>query len=443
MPRSLVVLHGLVVTMNPSRDVIEDGGIYIEGDRIVKVGTARGIKESFSFDDEIDATGKVVIPGLIDSHRHLYGILTRGMPIKEAPKSFIGFLEDFWWPLVEDRLDKEMIRAGALASGLEALKNGTTCVADILEAPNAIPGALDVEAEALEKLGLRAILSFEATQRVSDDNAWLGVKENEQFVRRRNPQKGLIRGMMCIHTTFTCEPDFLKEVRRIATEVGSGIHLHLEEGAYETMHALVKYRKLPIQLYEEIGFLGPDILAAQCVHTRPEEVEIMRRRDVKVSHEPLSNCEVGGGIARVPEMLEAGLTVGLGTDGYVTDEFEVMRAAFLIHKGRLQDPTVMPADVVFEMATVNNARAIGMEREIGSIEPGKKADIVVLDYRPPTPLTPENVLAHLVTFADGSRVRDVIVDGRVIVRDGSVLTVDEEEVREKAREQAMRLWEGL
>lgn len=433
---SLAVLHGLLVT--GTGRVVPDCGIYVEDGVIRFVGTAREVVEGFKYDEELDASNCVVIPGLIDSHRHLYGILTRGMPVEEAPKSFIGFLEDFWWPFVEDRLDREMIEAGAAASAVEALKTGTTTLVDILEAPYAIPGALEAEARALERLGVRAVLSFEATERVSPDNGEAGLRENEEFCRSHG--EGLITGRMCIHTTFTCSPEFLREARRRATELGVGIHMHLEEGAYETMHSLVKYRKLPVRLYEEIGFLGPDVLAAQCVHTRPEEVEIMVKRGVKVSHEPLSNCEVGGGIARVPEMIEAGLTVGLGTDGYVTDMFEVMRAAFLMHKGRLMDPTVMPADLVFRMATIDNARAVGMDRLIGSVEPGKRADLVVLDYRPPTPLTPENVLAHLVTFCSGSRVRDVVVDGRIVVRGGELLTADEAEIRERAREEARRLW---
>ena len=438
--RSLAILHGLVVTMDKERRVIEDGGVYIEGNRIVDVSTALEIKRSYHFDEEIDAKGKVVIPGLIDSHRHLYGILTRGMPIRKLPTSFISFLEDFWWPYVENQLDKEMIRAAAMASGVEALKNGTTCVVDILEAPNAIPGALEVEAEALEKLGLRAILSFEATERVSEENGELGLKENEYFIRSKK-EDPLIRGMMCIHTTFTCSPEFLSEARRIADRLNSGIHIHLEEGKYETMYCLVNYRKLPVQLYEGIGFLKSDVLAAQCVHLSLEEMEIMKRKGVKVSHEPLSNCEVGGGIAPIPDLFEKGITVGLGTDGFVIDEFEVMRAAFLIHKGYRRDPTVMPPDKVFEMATVKNAEAIGMGDRIGSIEPGKEADIVILKSKTYTRLSRDNVIAQLVGFGTGSWVDKVLVGGRTVVSDGKVIVVEEEEVMRRAKEESIRLWE--
>jgi len=440
--RSIALLHGLIVTMDRDRRIIEDGGVLIEGDTITAVGKAEEVESSYSFDLKLDVKGKIVLPGLIDSHRHLYGILTRGMPVRKVPSSFISFLEDLWWPFVENRLDKDMIYAAALASGLEAIKNGTTCIADILEAPFAIPGALEVEARAMEELGLRAILSFEATERVSEENGELGVKENLDFIRSRRGD-ALIRGMFCVHTTFTCSPELLKEVRELANREGAGIHMHLEEGAYETMYCLVKYRKLPVQFYDEIGFLGPDVLAAQCVHTRPEERRIMAERGVKVSHEPLSNCEVGGGIAPVPEMIEEGLVVGLGTDGYIVDEFEVMRAAFLIHKGRLRDPRVMPAEKVLEMATIDNARALGMDHLIGSIEPGKKADILILDYKPPTSVGKSNVVSHIVTYVRGSDVDTVIINGRIVVMEGRVLTVNEEEVLIRAREEALRLWEAI
>jgi len=257
---SITVLNGLIVTMDGERRIIEDGAVHIEGDKIVAVGSTREVKESFKIDVEINAKGCVVLPGLIDSHRHLYGILTRGMPVKVELKSFISFLEDFWWPQVENKLDKEMIAAGALASSLEAVKTGTTCLLDVLEAPFAIPGALEVEARELEKLGVRAILSFEATERVSVENGEAGLRENAGFAESH--RKGLIRGMMCVHTTFTCSPEFLREARALADKIGCGITLHLEEGAFESMYCLVKYRKLPVELYDEIGFLKPDVLTA-------------------------------------------------------------------------------------------------------------------------------------------------------------------------------------
>lgn len=439
------VMHELAVKnaslLIASKDTfLKNASIAIDGGKITFLGKSSDLKEKG--DVEIDASGKIVMPGLINSHCHMYGILSHGMPIENAPSSFIGFLEDFWWPFVEDRLTKELIYAASKMSCIEMVKTGTTCVADILEAPNAIPGALAVEEKAVREVGIRATLSFEASERKSIENSELGIKENLEFVRAHRSDD-LVRGMFCVHTSFTCSKEMLVKVRGLASKFGGGIHLHLEEGAYETMHSLVHRRKLPVEFYEEIGFLGPDVLLSQCVHTSPKEIEILKKHDAKLSHMPLSNCEVGGGIAPVPSFLNAGLNVGLGTDGYVNDMFEVMRAAFLIHKGNLRDASVMPADVVFDMATRKNARSIGLEKLVGELAVNKKADIVILDNAFSTPIDKKNALPQIVTFGDGSIVNSVIIDGKLVMKDRKVLTVNEEDCREECRAAAEEFWRGI
>lgn len=437
---SLAIVGGLLVSMDDNVGIIENSYIYIEDGLIVEVGKSSE-ECSRKADYVIDAKGKVVIPGLIDSHRHLYGIITRGMPVKVKLKSFIEFLEEFWWPNVEDKLQIDMIRAAAAASGLEAVKNGTTCVVDILEAPYSINGSLDAEADELRKIGLRGKLSIEASERVSTENGYQAHEENLKFVRKMR-EDPLIRGMFCIHTTFTCSESFLKEVRETATREHEMIHLHLEEGKYETLYSIVNRRMLPVEFYEKIGFLGPDVLAAQCVNLTAKEIEILAKYDVKTSHEPISNCEVGGGVAPVPEMINSGLTVGLGTDGYITDMFEVMRFAFHIHKGYRRDPSIMPAETILKMATIWNAKAIGMEKQIGSIREGKKADITVLNLKTPTKISKDNVINLIVLWGRGDNVTHVVVDGKVIVENGNVKTVDEEKIINRLRAAAEKLWEN-
>jgi cytosine/adenosine deaminase-related metal-dependent hydrolase len=439
-------MHDLVIKnaslLIANKDMVQRNAfIAVDEGKITFLGKAPDFKEKG--DIEIDASGKIVMPGLINSHCHMYGVLSHGMPIENAPSSFIGFIEDFWWPFVEDRLTKELIYAASKMSCVEMIKTGTTCVADILEAPNAIPGALAVEEKVTREIGIRSTLSFEASERKSIENSELGIKENLEFVKAHKSQEDLVRGMFCVHTSFTCSKEMLLKVRKLANEFGGGIHLHLEEGAYETMHSIVHRRKLPVEFYDEIGFLGPDVLVSQCVHTTPREIEILKRHDAKISHMPLSNCEVGGGIAPVTSFLNAGLNVGLGTDGYINDMFEVMRAAFLIHKGNLQDASVMPADVVFDMATRKNARSIGLERLVGELAVNKKADIIILDNAFPTPVNEKNALAQIVTFGDGSMVNSVIIDGKLVMKDRKILTVDEEDCREKCKSAAEELWRGI
>lgn len=396
-----------------------------------------------SSDIVVDATGKVALPGLVCAHNHMYGVLSHGMPIKGAPSNFKDFLYNFWWPFVEDKLDKQQIETATRLACVEMAKTGTTCFADILEAPNSIPGALDIEASVVKETGLRGVLSFEASERVNPGNAEASVKENLEFIKKWNQRSETIRGKFCTHTLFTCSLEFLRHVRELANQYEAGIHIHLEEGAYESSFCKEKYGQLPVSVYDRIGYLAPDVLASQCVHTQPEEFSILQQRGVKLAHMPLSNCEVGGGIAPVKQFLDTGLTVGLGTDGYVTDMFEVMRAAFLIHKGFLQDASVMPAETVLEMATIKGAEALGLADQIGSLEAGKKADIILLNPQLPTPVTRDNVVAQLVTFGTGSFVQHVFVDGNQIVRDGEVLTADEEEAKLRCRHAAESLWGQL
>lgn len=441
--KSLLIKGKHILTMDGHYGTIEQGAVFIEQKKIIDVGPAKRIESSYSADEIIDAGECVVMPGLISSHNHMYGILSRGMPVKETPKTFIRFLKEFWWPRIENVLSKEQIQAAAMMSSIEMLESGTTCCADILEAPNTAGEILNVEAEATEKAGLRSVLSFEATQRISEENGWKGITENLNFIKTRNGIKdSLTKGMFCTHTTFTCNTEYLKKVRDIADRYHSGIHIHLEEGSYESQYCLKKYRKLPVELYESIGFLGSDVLASQCVHTVPKETKILLKNNVKIAHMPLSNCEVGAGIAPVPSFLQKGLTVGLGTDGYIQDMFDVMRAAFLIHKGNLQDASVMPAEIVIRMATIDAAKAIFMEESLGSITPGKKADIIIVNLNSPTPVTVENLATQLVVFGDGSIVEDVIVDGEKKVRKGKMLTVNEDRARIECREAADSLWKG-
>ncbi len=436
---TMLIKASYVVTMDDEGRVIRNGEILVEGNEIVAVGKSGEISRSHGAEERINAEGKIVIPGLIDSHRHLYGILTRGMPVNVKPHNFISFLEDFWWPYVENLLSKDEIYAGAKASALEALKTGTTTVADILEAPYALPGALDVEAKALREVGLRGYLSFEVTERAGDKIRDLGMSENVEFVKKTRGKYDLVKGTLAIHTTFTCSPECILKAKELSEKLGAKIQLHLEEGEYEKMYAIVNYRKLPVELYEELGFLSPRVIAAQCVTTEPKELGILSKYGVNIVHVPLSNCEVGGGIAPIPEALDKGLNIGLGTDGYVTNMFDVMRFAFLVHKGRLRNPQVMPANSVFRMATSNAGNIL--EAKIGSIKPGYLADLVILDFAAPTQLTVGNIIDMLVLFGYLTKVDKVLVNGELVIDGGRSTKVDEEKVREESIKASLRLWE--
>ncbi|MEW6308592.1 MAG: amidohydrolase [Bacillota bacterium] len=426
----------------PGGEVKENWGVRVEGNRITAVGPNYEISGLTKPGDEIiNARRSFIAPGFTNSHVHMYGYLAHGIPVPTVPGGFASFLEDFWWPLVEDRLDHRGIQAATALACLEMLKSGVTSFCDILEAPAAIPGGLRAQAEVVERTGLRGLLSFEATERVGEENGRLGLEENATFARAQAAKDSLVKGILSVHTTFTCSVPFLKRARAIASELGCGLHMHLSESSFEPKVCLERHGTTPVELYDSIGFLGPDVLASQCVQVSPKEIGILVERGVRVSHMPLSNCEVGGGVAPIPDLLKAGATCGLGTDGYINNFFELMRGAFLIHKAHRQDPTVMPARVVWDMATRGGAAAMGLDA--GELKPGKLADLIVVDSYLPTPVAQHNAFDQFVLYRNPGDVQHVMIDGKFAVRDGKVLTLDEDEVIAQARKAARRLWKGI
>jgi cytosine/adenosine deaminase-related metal-dependent hydrolase len=321
------------------------------------------------------------------------------------------------------------------------VRSGVTTFYDCLEAPQALPGALEIEAQVVGRWGLRGVLSFEATQRVSLENGELGLQENARFIDACRADGGLVSGMMCFHTTFTCSADFIRRAFALSAERGSRVHMHLSEGTYEPEYCLAHFGVRPVVYYDQLGVLGPHVLASQCVQVDHDEIDLLARRGVHVSHQPISNCEVGGGFAPVPEMLDAGLNLALGTDGYVNNAFEVMRCAALMPKARLLDPGTMPAASVWTMATQNGARALGFE-DVGTLAPGQSADLLLIRADLPTLLTPHSVGDQLLLWRNPCDLRAVICAGRWLLRDGELVGVDEDALRAHVREAAARLWQA-
>ena len=417
-------------------------GVRVIGERIEAVAPHDELLEKYADDERWDVEGQVLAPGFVDAHTHLYGILAHGIPLAKAPAGFMPFLEDFWWPLVENNLDKEMISAATDFNCLEMIRSGITSFYDCEEAPNALPGILESQAKIVGRWGLRGILSFEATQRISRENGLLGLEENLDFIKSAGVRHGLVGGMMCFHTTFTCDAPFIQSAYAMAESAGSLVHSHCSEGTYEPQYSLDHFGKRPIHYYDELGVLGECSLLSQCVQIDQSEIELLAKRKARMAHMPLSNCEVGGGIAPVPDLIDAGVTVGLGTDGYITDFFEVMRGAFLIHKANQQDPRVMPGSVVWHLATEGGAQAIGLEK-VGQLVPGWQADLQIFNWSKPNPLEAHNLFDQTLLYCHQSDVTGVVVAGRTLMRDGIVIYSDVEDLHKKAQLACRKLWEQV
>jgi len=427
----------------PGATPISDGAVRVVGHEIAEVGSRAALLAANPGDEHVAGAGCVLAPGFVNAHVHLYGVLAHGIPVRNAPTDFWSFLDDFWWPLVENALDQPMIVAATEHVVGELLRSGTTTFYDVLEAPNSLPGILPAQGEVVQRLGARGVLSFEATERMGAENGRQGLKENLDLIAAHpgtDPGE-LVSGLMCIHTTFTCSPAFIETAHGMARENGALLHAHVNEGTHEAERCVETHGMRTMELYDSLGVAGPGFLASQCVQLSDRERDLIAQRGVLVTHMPLSNCEVGGGIAPIPELADAGVTVGLGSDGYLNDMFDVMRGAFLIHKARRCDPQVMPAARVFAMATAGGAATLGMSERVGTLAPGLRADLQLISLETlPTAPTEHNLYDQLVLWRRGSDVQRVMVNGAWVVADRTLLTGDSERARARAAEEAARLW---
>jgi 5-methylthioadenosine/S-adenosylhomocysteine deaminase len=419
----ILIKDGYVITMDPRRRIFERGSVEIDGGKISAVG--KDIKAKA--EEVIDARGKAVLPGLINAHTHLSMTLLRGvaddMPLME-------WLEKKIWP-IEQNLTADDCYAGALLGCLEMIKSGTTCFADQYF-------YMEDVARAVEEAGLRGVLSRGIIELDDPEKREMTIREGERLVKNcHGMANGRILTMFGPHSAYTCSPECLMQVKELAKKYRVGIHTHISEAQDEVDKIFKRYGKRPVEHLDSIGFLGPEVLAAHCVWLTAREIEIFHRRGVKPVHNPVSNMKTASGVAPVPEMLGAGIPVALGTDGAASnnslDMFREMKFAALLNKVHKLDPTVVPAQAVLEMATINGAIALGLQGEIGSLEVGKKADVVLVDMKKPHLAPLHNVISHLVYSAVGSDVDTVIVDGEVLMREGRVLTLDEDEILERAQ----------
>ncbi|MDR3144743.1 MAG: amidohydrolase family protein [Treponema sp.] len=423
--------------------VIPDGAIVTGGDRILFAGPRAAGEARFPGVPRTDYGPAVISPGFVNAHMHLYGVLAHGLKAPAPIRSFEGFLGDYWWPLVENQLDPPMLAAAAECSGLELIDSGVTALCDCMEAPLAPRAGLEAQAAVLERLGVRAVLSVEASERISPQNGRLCLRENGEFLaaRRNHPR---VSASLCLHTAFTCSRSFIEEALGLAEDLDADIQVHLNESAYEPAWCVERLGKRTALWYEELGLLSGRLIAAQCVQLSPEEIDALARAGVRPVHVPLSNCEVGGGIAPAPALLDRGLPLALGTDGYINNFFAVMRGAFLIHKGYLQSADVMSAKTVWNMATACGARAVFGDREkTGTLAPGYGADFIVISIGDiPSEISPENLFEQLVLYRNPPDVRDVFAAGRALKKDGVLRTGDKVEAAGRSRRESARLREA-
>ena len=440
----MLITHGRIATFGQNPQVIEDGAICIAGDQIIAVGPTAELKARYPETEQLDADGQLVLPGSICAHTHFYGAFARGLAIPGAPaRNFVEILQKLWWRL-DRALDEESIRLSALVCLVDAIRNGTTTLIDHHASPGLIDGSLDICAEAIAHSGLRVCECYEVTDRNGLEGAQAGIAENTRFARqlaaRPNP---LLAASFGLHASFTIGPETLERCVAEAQSLGLGFHVHVAEDNADELDSETKYGQRVGEHLSAKGVLGEKTLSAHCVHVNQHEIDLLAKTNTKVSHQPRSNMNNAVGTAPVQKMLDSGVCVGLGNDGFSNNMYSEMKAAYLAHKSAARDPRAMPGDTVLRLAYENNARiaALFWPRPLGEITPGAYADLVFLDYFPYTPLTAGNLPWQIIFGVDGTHVTTTMVGGRVLMRDRVVLALDEERIAAQARAIAPQVWQ--
>ena len=418
--------------MNSRDAIIENGLIATKKDKILYVGRETKAPKTKA-EITIDGRGKVATPGLINCHTHLPMTLFRGIA-EDQPLT--TWLTQTIWPL-EAKLTPNDIYQGALLGCLENIKNGTTTFADMYFHEEKI-------AKAVEKAGLRAVLAQGIIEAENREKGELMLKESVEFAQKYDGYAdGRVTTQLGPHAVYTCSPQLLTQTREEASKLGIGMHIHIAESKQLAKLVKKRYGLTEIELLESINFLKSNVLAAHCIYLTEKEMQIMAKHNVKVSYNPTANMKIASGAPKIKTLIDLGITVGIGTDGPASnnnlDMFKEMKTAALLQKIKYMDPTVLPAQQVVGMATTDGAKALGLKKTVGSLEVGKKADILLIDFRKPhlTPL--HDPYANIVYSARGSDVDTVIIDGKLLMDGREVKTLDEEEVMQKARQTALRL----
>ena len=433
--------NGIVVTLGENNRVLWNGTVVTDGEYFTAVGDSAAMKQRFPHADSIDCSGKVILPGFICTHHHFYSTMARGMSIPGDPASnFVEILERLWWK-VDKALDEEDITLSAQLPLIDCIRNGTTTVIDHHASPTMRDGSLDLIENAVRQAGIRGSLCYE----VSDRNiVGGGLSENRRFIKKVSKGDGQIAAMMGMHASFTLSDATIDECVGIAQEAGVGCHIHVAEDAADREDSLAKYRVPTVNRLHKLGVTGEKSIFVHCVHIDDSEMDILSATRTSVVHNPESNMNNAVGVTPLLKLLNKDVLVGLGTDGMGSDMLAQMRCAYLLHRLADHDPRVAFIEAP-QLLLQNNAaiaeRQFGLR--LGEIAEGRPADLAIIDYQPPTPLSEANFLGHLIFGLVDATVDTTVCKGKILMKGKQILRMDEERIAARSRELAPKMWKRL
>jgi putative selenium metabolism protein SsnA len=426
----MMITNARVLTFDATNRVLDSGEVEIRPDGTIGAVQARLARHDG--DEIIDAQGRLLMPALINCHTHLYSTLARGIPLRAKPRNFPEILSKLWWRL-DRALNPDDIYYSALIGLIDSAKNGVGTLIDHHSSPNACAGSLDVVERAFRQVGLRGVLCYETSDRNGAKSAAEGIAENIRFIERPHAHPdGMIAACFGLHASFTLSDATLERAKEAAESLEACMHVHVAEDRCDEGAATRLCRA---------GILDDRALAAHCIHVSAAEIRMLARRHVNVVHNPQSNCNNAVGTARLLDLTRNKVLVGLGSDGYSPRLWEEFKTALNLQKLLARDPRVAFAEA-YAAAFVNNRKIVrklfGMD--VGRIEEGAQADLILVDYYPPTPLNTGNLFGHILFGIANAPVDSLLVNGRFVLRDRRCVTVDERQAAQCAALQARSLW---
>ena len=433
--------NGIIATLGSENRVLWNSTVVTEGENVAAIGAAGEMAKQYPDAEVVDCAGKIILPGFICTHHHFYSTMARGMaPPGEPASNFVEVLERLWWKL-DYALEEEDVLLSAQIPLIECIRNGTTTVIDHHASPSYRDGSLDLIESAVREAGLRASLCYE----VSDRNVpGAGIAENERFIKKVGKGDGQIAAMMGFHASFTVSDETVEKCVGIADDAGVGCHIHVAEDLADREDSLAKYGVPTVNRLHNLGLSGEQSIFVHCVHIDESEMDILADTNTIVVHNPESNMNNAVGVTKVLKMLDKGILVGLGTDGMASDMLSQMRVAYLLHRLDNLDPRVAFMEAP-QLLLQNNAeiaeRQFGVR--LGEIKVGCPADLAIMDYYPPTPLSEANFLGHFIFGLTDATVDTTVCRGEILMKNKEILSLDEERLAARSRELAPELWKRL
>lgn len=440
----MLVGNGTVLTFDANMAKVDKGCVAIENGVIVEVGKTNALRAAYPKAEFIDAKGHVILPGWINVHHHIYSAFARGMSLGGPPaKGMLDVLEGLWWRL-DKALTLEDVTYSAYVTLIDCIRNGVTTVFDHHAGPYSAKGSLFAIGDVVNTLGLRASLALEVSDRDGLDVADTLIQENLDWLRAcRERQDDRLKGLFGLHAPFTLGD---RTLTRCAERIDArdGYHVHVCEGSLDPIDSMEKYQMQVMDRLDKFGILRSNTTAVHCIAVPDEGFDLLAQRDACVAHNPQSNMNNAVGCARVLDMAQRGITVGLGTDGYTSDVLESYKTAPILQRLCLKDPSagfLETADMLLRGNAAIAARSF--DRPLGVLAPGAWGDVIIMDYDPPTPLLDSNQIGHILFGLTGRMVDTTIAGGRVLMRDRQIEAVDTEAIHARAREVAQALWRRI